>query len=738
MKKTPSISPPPPPPAQVTLNETREIGQQPEQLPMFAELYRRAEARMSETQAQPEPEPGADTAEPDPRRLVHELQVHQIELQMQNAELHETQARLEASLDQFSDLYDFAPIGYFTLTAEGIIRQLNLRGAELAGMERGRLVGHAFGNLLSTKSRPTLASVLKQLFAEPGRQGCDLVLQGKGRPTRFITIKAQRSANGTECRVVAVDTSERKRAEELVQSSELRYRRLFEAAHDGVLLMDPATRKITDANPFMTKLLDYPVEQLIGKELFEIGLLKDEGASQEMFRQLKRQKEIRYEDLPLESRTGRHREVEVVANVYDEGGQSVIQCNVRDITARKETDDILRRNQALFSALIDQAPYGVYVLGADLHLLQVNRHAAPTFAKIKHLVGRSFSEVLRILWPRRVADQMLALFRHTLKTGHPYHSPDFAERRRDTGRQEIYEWQIQRVTMPAGEFAAVVYFRDITERRRAEEERRRLAVLTASNKKLEREIIRRQGVEQSLRTSEEHQRVLLEQARQMQAELRSLSHQTLQVQEDERKRISRELHDDITQTLVNINFQLESLSQAAEISATRLRNKITLTRHLVEKSVGIVHEFARELRPPALDHLGLSSALQSFMKEFMKRTGIRVHFTIFAGVEQLNSASRTVLYRVIHSALTNVAQHAKASRVNVILEKRRGKVSLQVEDDGTAFDPSRVMLRKGKRNRLGLIGMRERVEMIGGTFNIQSNPGKGTTILAEIPFVTGT
>lgn len=737
MKRKPSIKPPPPPPAEGVAKELWDIGQQPDQLPMFAELYRRAKERLAQSPAPPAPPAGTEPEEPDSRKLVHELQVHQIELEMQNAELHDAQHRLESSLEQYSDLYDFAPVGYFTLTPDGIIRQLNLRAAQLTGLERAHLVGQSFGQLLAPGLRPILRTLLKAVFEGPEQQSTDLVMQGNGRPTLTLSIKAQRSADGKECRIVAMDTSERKQVEDQVRFSELRYRRLFEAAHDGVLLMDPVTRKITDANPFMTELLEFPKAELIGKELFEIGLLQDEAASQEMFRELKRKKEIRYEDLPLKSRKGQHREVEVVANVYEEGDLSVIQCNIRDITARKALEKAVQRTQSIVATLIDQAPYGIYVLDAHLRVLQVNREALPAFGKIRPLIGRAFTEIVRLQWPRPVADQLVVRFRHTLVTGEAFHSTDFTERRQDTGRQEIYEWQIQRLNLPSGGFAAVVYFRDITERRQAEETRRRVAVLASSNKKLEKEIVRRQAVEQSLRQSEEHQRLLLEQARQMQAELRTLSHQTLQVQEDERKRISRELHDDITQTLVNINVQLESLSQAAEISAKELRDKITRTRRVVEKSVNIVHQFAQELRPPALDHLGLSSALQSFMKEFMKRTGIRVHFTTFTGVQKLNSASRTVLYRVIHSALTNVAQHAKASQVSVVLQKRRGIVGLEVQDDGTAFDPSRVLLRKGTRKRLGLIGMRERVEMVGGSFDIQSTPGKGTTIRAKIPFTTG-
>ncbi len=135
------------------------------------------------------------------------------------------------------------------------------------------------------------------------------------------------------------DVTQRKQHEEKVILSELRYRRLFEAAHDGILLVDPRTRKIIDANPFMTQMLGYPYDELVGKELFEIGLFRDQAASQEMVRQLTRENEVRYEHLPLESLDGRHQEVEIVANLYDENLRPVIQFNIRDITQRKRSEE---------------------------------------------------------------------------------------------------------------------------------------------------------------------------------------------------------------------------------------------------------------------------------------------------------------------------------------------------------------------------------------------------------------
>jgi signal transduction histidine kinase len=260
--------------------------------------------------------------------------------------------------------------------------------------------------------------------------------------------------------------------------------------------------------------------------------------------------------------------------------------------------------------------------------------------------------------------------------------------------------------------------------------------LIASNRQLQREILQRKSVEESLRKSEQHYSELLEQSRHMQQQLRLLSRQLLTAQEEERKMISRELHDQIAQTLTGINIRLASLKTESTLNAKGLQKKISSTQRLVEKSVDIVHRFARDLRPTVLDDLGLIPALHSFMKNFTARTGVRVHLTAFAAVERLDTAKRTVLFRVAQEALTNVARHAQASRVEVTIQKLPGCIGMKIKDDGKSFNVERTLHANGGK-RLGLLGMRERLEMVGGKFAVESAPGKGTTIFAQIPSGNG-
>jgi len=265
----------------------------------------------------------------------------------------------------------------------------------------------------------------------------------------------------------------------------------------------------------------------------------------------------------------------------------------------------------------------------------------------------------------------------------------------------------------------------------------RTVELSTSNRNLTKEVARRKAAELSLRASERSAVGSLENARRLQLGLKLLSRQLLVTQEEERLRVSRELHDVVAQTLAGINLRLAALHIQASKDPSSLVGNITLTQRLVEESLDIVHRFAQDLRPPVLDHLGLIPALRSHLTAFMEQTGIRVQLTASAALETLDMGTRTVLYRVVQEALANVAKHAAASQASVVIHQTGGTLRMEVRDNGIGFlEPATVSARG--RTSMGLLGMRERVEMIGGSFKVGGMPGEGTTILVELVLASST
>lgn len=212
-----------------------------------------------------------------------------------------------------------------------------------------------------------------------------------------------------------------------------------------------------------------------------------------------------------------------------------------------------------------------------------------------------------------------------------------------------------------------------------------------------------------------------------------LAHQFLHALEEERKEISRELHDQVAQILAGINVRLAALKKASMLDHEILEERIAQTQLLVEESVEAVHNYARKLRPVMLDDLGLIPSIRSFIKDLPGGNGLRIRFKHDLEPRGLSNTKRTVLYRVAQEAITNVIRHAKATTLLIRLDIREEGVRLEVSDNGKSFNLKRI-LSSNLSKRLGLLGMRERVEMVGGVFDIQSPSGKGTEVRAEIPY----
>jgi PAS domain S-box-containing protein len=423
--------------------------------------------------------------------------------------------------------------------------------------------------------------------------------EGVGRRSMLLNARRldQRAGRAGLILLTAEDVTERRRTAHALAVSETRYRRLFETAQDGILILDAHTRRAFDANPFLTALLGYSHAELVGKELWEIGLLKDVEASKVAFRELLEKGYIRYEDLPLLTKDGRHIDVEFVSNVYPVDGSPVIQCNIRDVTDRKRAEDALR----------------------EAHDELEKRVAARTVE-----LARANGSLTAEIAARNLAE---------------------------AARQELLQ---------------------------------RLAT----------------------------------------------------AQEDQRRHIARELHDQMGQHLAALSLGLKSLEGVTpEPSAGRER--LRQLRDLTETLGKEVHQLALELRPTALDDLGLYTALTNYAEAWSARSGIAVDIH-GNGLERqrLPPSVETTLYRIVQEGLTNVLKHARARAVSLVLRRTPEQVLAVLEDDGQGFDGEKDTSAADSRPRLGLLGMRERAELVGGTLTVESAPGKGTAIYVRVPLGT--
>ena len=258
---------------------------------------------------------------------------------------------------------------------------LNAAAERLYGLVASNALGRRLSEIYETRwPHPEDAAAARTALLERGEwRGENVHVRRDGHElSAESSITLLTDDAGLACGMLAVvrDVTERKRHDNKVLVSEIRYRRLFESANDGVLVIDPGTRKIIDANPVMTQMLGFPHDELVGKELFEIGLLKDEDASRQLAQKLNQSNQVRYESVRLLSRVGRHHEVEVVANLYDENGRPIIQCNIRDITERKLAE---KRVQLLMAEVNHRAKNLLAVVQAVAH--QTAKYGDPaTFA----------------------------------------------------------------------------------------------------------------------------------------------------------------------------------------------------------------------------------------------------------------------------------------------------------------------------------------------------------------------
>ena len=212
-------------------------------------------------------------------------------------------------------------------------------------------------------------------------------------------------------------------------------------------------------------------------------------------------------------------------------------------------------------------------------------------------------------------------------------------------------------------------------------------------------------------------------------ELQELSARLLSAQEEERRSISRELHDEVGQSLSALLMEAGNAAARVSPDSTEVRRHVESIKRLAEASVQVIRNMSLLLRPSMLDDLGLVPALEWQAREVFKRTGLRVQVTADENASELPDEHKTCIYRVVQEALHNCARHAQARNVTVEVHRQPSQIVLTVEDDGRGFDSRRV-------RGLGLVGMEERVHHLGGALRLKSKPGSGTTIAVVLPLAS--
>ena len=471
---------------------------------------------------------------------------------------------------------------------------------------------------------------------------------------------------------------------------------ILEATDQSILLID-VNGIILMANEIAAKRFNMALQDFLGVCIYDLlppELTRSRKAMVD--RVIHNGKAVLFED----EREG----ILLESNLYPinnrDGRVELVVGFVRDNTAQKRTEIALQESEVKYRALAEASQDVIFIVDAEDKILYVNTVAARQLGREPaQLIGETQSNY----FPAEIATGQYQSILHTIRSG----KPKYEERWSKYGSHpETYlsTWLVP-LNIPSLRVPAVLgVSRDITVLKKAEEE------LEISHKELETRV--------RARTLE------LESASQ---KLRTLTKLLINVQEEERRRISRELHDDIGQVLVTLKYSLAELLRESATNPDILPERISESIKATDTALASVRAISHSLRPPLLDAGGLNVSLKDFCQDFAKRTKIKVNYT---GVE-LNNLSDDIavtLYRFIQEAFSNILKHSRATRVSVKIQYTRQRIILTASDNGVGARDSE------DTTGIGLIGLRERIGFLGGELQIKASPGKGTILKASIPW----
>ena len=630
----------------------------------------------------------------DVQQLVYELQVHQIELKMQNDELHRTQMEIEATRNRYMELYDFSPAGHLTLDTQGEVVEANLRACTLLGVSRKEVIGCPLRRFIAPDDEGTFHRHCQDVLKTGTRQACQAHLldnTGVMRWTHFESLavydKAERMIGW---RTALLDFSALKQAEYDLRERKAQLRAILDHSPSLIFLKDLEGRYL-DVNQQFERTFHLTRQDIIGKT--DQDIFPPEQASAYRSNDLavmKAERPLQFEEVALHD-DGPHTSIVSKFPLRRHDGTPYAVCGITtDITQRKQAEESRKESEERYRSIFENAIEGIFQTTLDGKFVAVN----PALAR---MCGYDSP------------DEMIATI---TDIGSQIYV--------DPGRRDELIRLMQTQKEVTG-FEALVYRKNgtfiwISENVRGR--RNQAGVLVGYEGTVEH-LTERKLAEERLRTTLE--------------EVRMLSGRLATVQEAERTRIARELHDELGVRLTCLKIDLSRLSttMASEGAGVpkKVEDKIRLMVEQVDATIASVQRLATELRPAILTDLGIVAAIEWQCQDFQKRTGIPCTCVTSAEDIAMEPEPASALFRICQESLTNTARHARATAVTVKLESRSHFLELVVADNGLGIPETTVL----NRQSLGLLGMRERVAQFGGELTIQGHHGSGTTVTACLP-----
>ena len=473
------------------------------------------------------------------------------------------------------------------------------------------------------------------------------------------------------------DITERRRAETAIRESEVRYRRIVETTNEGVWLLDSKLHN-SYVNRQMAKMLGYEPEEMVGRSVFDFYFPEDVERKKRLLS--RRQQGVREQlEERLRRRDGLQLWVRMAATpVFKDNGEfDGALAMVCDITERKIVEEALRESEARFRLVANASPVLIWMSGTDKLCDYFND---PWL----QFTGRSLDQELGNGWAESVHPDDLQRCLETYMTAFDRRESfemEYRLRRYDGQYRWVYDKGIPRLNSN-GAFAGYIgACTDITEHKLAEET------------------------------------------------LASVSGRLSEAQDQERARIARELHDDISQRLALVAMDLDSQKQNPLATTEELRAAIGATYKRISDLVSDIHAMSHRLHSSKLDSVGLAAAATGFCRELSERQKVRIEFSSGGIPKKVPEAISLCLFRVLQEALQNALKHSGAKQFQVSLLGSENEIQLTICDKGCGFDPDQTL----KGTGLGLTSMKERLKLVGGELSIDTQLQRGTTIYARVP-----